>query len=763
MVEAVAFSPDGTKVVTGRYDAMVQLWDVGSGALVATLAGHSGRVTSVAFSPDGKTLLTGSWDHTARLWDASSGALVRAFERHSLGVESVAFSPDGTKVLTGSLDHIARLWDVGSGALLRTFEGHSSTVDSVAFSPDGTKVLTGSWDSTIRLWNAGTGRELCSLVAFDDGTWTVVDPEGRFDAANSGDVDGLHWVLGDEAIKLSQFKDRFWVPGLLTKIVRGEPLPAVEGLDRVGLTPSIQVDPPRPGSSVAAIRLTDRGGGVGRVHVLVNGKEFAADARSRGFRARNGVASLSVDLSPAATWLEPGAPNTVEVVAETADGLVRSRAVRAVFTPRQHAPPVEPTLYAIVGGVSQYDAGPGSDLPNLRYAAHDAETFAHALGVGGARLFGASRVSITLLRSTSGPESEQPTKENFRRAFEQVAAKARAEDVLVVYLAGHGVSLRGGGAESDLYCFLTKGATTATMSDPRVRERSAITSEELTDWLTATEWTPGRRGIAARKQALILDTCAAGAAESELSLVARRDADGNAIRAIDRMAGRTGFFALMGSAADAVSYEATSYAEGLLTYSLLEAMRGAKLRQDEFADVSELFAYAADRVPQLARGIGGVQRPQVLAQRGAASFDIGCFTEAERAEVRVATPKPVVLRPEFHNATANFDKQRLSARVRSALDAEADATARGGQPAIVYVDGEEMPGAVQPAGGYTVAGETIHLDLQLVVNGESKLTVAVEGRATSDADLDEFARRVVEAIERGLQQLPRDARGPTSP
>src|SRR5262249_44827888 len=156
------------------------------------------------------------------------------------------------------------------------------------------------------------------------------------------------------------------------------------------------------------------------------------------------------------------------------------------------------------------------------------------------------------------------------------------------------------------------------------------------------------------------------------SLVAKREADGNAIRAIDRMKDRTGFFVLMGSAADAVSYEASAYAQGLLTYSLLEAMRGAKLRQGEMADVSELFAYAADRVPVLARGIGGIQRPEVMAQRGAASFDIGRFTEVERAEVKVATPKPIVLRPEFHNATLGFDKQKLSARVRSLLDAESD-------------------------------------------------------------------------------------------
>lgn len=54
----------------------------------------------------------------------------------------------------------------------------------------------------------------------------------------------------------------------------------------------------------------------------------------------------------------------------------------------------------------------------------------------------------------------------------------------------------------------------------------------------------------------------------------------------------------MGSAAAAVSYEASQYGRGLLTYSLLQGMRGAALRDDAFVDVQRLFQYAADQVPQ---------------------------------------------------------------------------------------------------------------------------------------------------------------------
>ena len=45
----------------------------------------------------------------------------------------------------------------------------------------------------------------------------VTDPEGRFDASNAGDVEGLHWVVGMETISVDQLKSRDDEPGLLAK------------------------------------------------------------------------------------------------------------------------------------------------------------------------------------------------------------------------------------------------------------------------------------------------------------------------------------------------------------------------------------------------------------------------------------------------------------------------------------------------------------------------------------------------------------------
>ena len=49
------------------------MWDARTGTPLLDLKGHTGTVTSVAFSPDGTRIVTGSGDQTAKVWDARTG------------------------------------------------------------------------------------------------------------------------------------------------------------------------------------------------------------------------------------------------------------------------------------------------------------------------------------------------------------------------------------------------------------------------------------------------------------------------------------------------------------------------------------------------------------------------------------------------------------------------------------------------------------------------------------------------------------------
>ena len=74
-VHSVAYSPDGTKIISGSHDKSIRIWDAKTWTLENTLGRRMGWVISVAYSSDGTKIISGSHDKTIRIWDTHSGIL----------------------------------------------------------------------------------------------------------------------------------------------------------------------------------------------------------------------------------------------------------------------------------------------------------------------------------------------------------------------------------------------------------------------------------------------------------------------------------------------------------------------------------------------------------------------------------------------------------------------------------------------------------------------------------------------------------------
>ncbi len=153
---ALAFSPDGKKLVTGTKEGNVEMWDAETGGAVTSsiaLDGFSNTVApirSLVFSPNG-TLLAVAKDEGIYL--LGSNKEIHLKERYHRGARTLVFSPDSTVFVAGLRYGNIELWDLRKGNKLTTLNGHTKEVKMLAFSPDGKTLVSTGEDGTILSWD----------------------------------------------------------------------------------------------------------------------------------------------------------------------------------------------------------------------------------------------------------------------------------------------------------------------------------------------------------------------------------------------------------------------------------------------------------------------------------------------------------------------------------------------------------------------------------------------------------------------------------
>ena len=518
--------------------------------------------------------------------------------------------------------------------------------------------------------------------------WAVTTPSGLFDASPEM-MENLHYVMGMEVIELEQLKERYYEPGLLGKLMgfsSGE-LRNVAALNTVALYPEIKAVIEQ---SQLKISLTERSGGLGKLALFVNGKQMNPDINPSRQQ------SVTVNLDEFTTQYRADTSNTILLVAYNAGNWLRSPAYELSYKPvgakggAGSAKPsecgsVKPSLYLLMIGTSKY-----SDASkNLTYPDLDASEMAKALSSTGKVMF-EDRVHLKLL-STAGEGVEISSKVNIEKAFQEFK-KATPCDVLVVYFSGHGATWGKDSDKTNFY-YLTKDITSAKLADDAVRKEFAVSDEDLTKWLAA---------IPAQKQVLILDACNSGKAAETLSGIGARDLNPSQVIALELLKDRTGTFILTGSAGDMVSFEASQYGQGLLTYSLLAGISGTALKDGKYVDIMKLFQNARDEVPKLAASIKQVQIPVIAAPKGGSSFPIGIKDAS--VKINLPQPKPVVIQCNFQDRDHFNDALGLTQALNDYFH---DQTARGTQAKFVYYDIQKFNEGFSIRGNYSVSGEQV--------------------------------------------------------
>jgi len=737
-LNGLAFSPDGRWLVIAGADGVATLYEMFTWQRRHSLKGHIYRIASIAFSPDSRTIATASDDRSVRLWDVSTGEERFRWKNSVTGDSCLAFSNAGKQLAMGSWDGTVAIFDITDAGLrkVRSMTGHQMKVLQVAFTRDDRQLISLAEDGTTRVWDIESGKEQCLLVSFNDGSWAVVDPHGRYDASSVG-IEGLIWVIGNEPVRLSQMRDYYYEPGLLSKIMgqNSEPLRPVSSFTRVSLPPVVEILPPIRGSTTVTLRMTDRGGGIGPVSISLNGNEIVSELRAQGSEAE-----CSFDLKDAATY-QPGVMNTISATAFTkGEPSIASNPVSTLWKAPGRTGSATGRFFALIVGVAEY-AGAGM---RLSFAARDANDFYTSLCLAAGNRYGEENVDIRLLSTAPHPKAEEPTKAAIVKALNDFRIATRPGDTVLIYLSGHGITLPQG---RDTYCFLTRDAVSkrAILEQPVSNQSMMVTSTELSTWL---------RQVPALNRIIVLDTCEAGSVADDVA----GDLPGDQERAFTIMQGRYNTQVLMGCGRNASSFGHPAYGRGFLTYALLDGIRGAAIGEGGVLESDTLFNYAVATVPRIASALNVVQIPEYRTVAGKGVV-LGQMREEDRARIPTAVPRPVVVRPVFLYSGTEEDSLTLGNRSRMRLEErERLCVSRTEQePCVAWVDADAIPGALVPRGHYVVDGSRILLQLEVRKDGRLLVLDDIEGSVDQLDDLtDVIVDRILNAWEPDKKASPAD-------
>lgn len=170
-ITCLAFSEDGSKIVSGGWDSQVFVWDVEEGNVIAELKGHEGPIWGVMVY-DAKFVFTACADKMIRIFDIN-GKSLKTIKGHTDVVRCFCKLPEGhwsgAAFASAGNDEVIRLWSF-DGTPMGELDGHTAYIYSLAVLPNG-NIVSSSEDRTVRIWRNGQSIQTITHPAIS--IWTV--------------------------------------------------------------------------------------------------------------------------------------------------------------------------------------------------------------------------------------------------------------------------------------------------------------------------------------------------------------------------------------------------------------------------------------------------------------------------------------------------------------------------------------------------------------------------------------------------------------
>lgn len=478
----------------------------------------------------------------------------------------------------------------------------AGNVYAITYSQDNRWVVAAYADGTIRWHRASDGAEqLAFFPHADKKRWVLWTPSGYYDASlGAEDLIGWHLNRGKDHeadfFPASRFRERFYRPDVISKVLEtqdeaeavhlaneasGRRTQGVTAIAQA-LPPVVEIVSPACDSTVQPGKITVRY----RVRTAADAPVTAMRVRVNGLlqsdtRALKRVADNSDDVREIEVNI-PAQDAEIQLFAEnkfsTSTPAILRLQVAGGKAASKQASSSKPKLYVLAVGVSKY-ANPEY---NLGLASKDANDFVNSLKGQKGKLY--SDVLVRLLTDA------QATKDDVLDGLDWLKQNVTANDVGVMFVAGHGMNDKLGG-----YYFMPHNA------DPDKLARTGVSQADIKQTFANL---PGHT-------VFFIDTCYSGGVMGNV----RTSGFVN-----DLASAENGAVVFTASSAGQLSQENSSWGNGAFTKSVVEGLNG---KADAFnsgaVTVKGLDFYVDGRVKSLTNG---QQTPVSIAPGGLSDFPL---------------------------------------------------------------------------------------------------------------------------------------------
>src|SRR5436305_3674926 len=248
-ISSVAWSPDGTRIVSASLDKTVRVWKVPTGEDLLVYTAHSAEVYGAVWSTDG-TKIASAGKRTVQEWHAVTGAQLFTYNTNPAHPgHAIAWSPHGNYLAIAASpavgDNSVQLWNVNThqivqscataypyaiawssnaktiavgtaegkisilnivtGDAIATLQGHQGWLTDIAWSHDGVFLASTGVDGTTRIWEVASGKNRLTLTRKQSGRMNAVawSPDGKRIVSGGNDGAAQIWgVAGGKALFL---------------------------------------------------------------------------------------------------------------------------------------------------------------------------------------------------------------------------------------------------------------------------------------------------------------------------------------------------------------------------------------------------------------------------------------------------------------------------------------------------------------------------------------------------------------------------------